>query len=101
MPNYGDPSYWEERYKNQKESLFDWLEDYETLKSILEEFKLDKKLSNAVILGCGNAEFSEKMYDDGYEKIFNVDISDNVIKVMSERNKVRDKMQCNNCIKKL
>lgn len=31
MPNYGDLKYWEERYKNQKNKTFDWLEDYSSL----------------------------------------------------------------------
>ena len=42
MPNYGDPNYWEDRYKANEEVTFDWLEDYETLKPIIEEFKIDK-----------------------------------------------------------
>ena len=33
-----------------------------------------------LIIGCGNADFSADLYDDGYENIVNVDISDIVIK---------------------
>jgi len=95
MPNYGDPNYWEDRYKTNEDATFDWLEDYETLKPILEEFKLDKLNSKILILGCGNAEFSEHMYDDGYKNIFNIDISKNVITNMQKRNTDRKEMTCN------
>ena len=87
MPNYGDPQYWEDRYKNQTGKTFDWLEDYETLKSMIYEYKLDKKEAKILMLGCGNAEMSEDMYDDGFLNIYNIDISENVIVQMNERNK--------------
>lgn len=69
------------------------LEDYETLRPILEELKLQKtvKLLN---IGCGNSEFSERMYDDGYHLQTNIDICENVIKFMVERNHHREKMIC-------
>ena len=38
-------------------------------------------------VGCGNSEFSEKMYEDGYVHNYNIDIADNVIAFMKERNK--------------
>lgn len=46
-------------------------------------------------LGCGNSEFSERMYDDGYNNMINIDICENVIKFMIERNHHREKMICN------
>ena len=70
------------------------LEDYSTLKPIIEEFKLDKKGCKTIILGCGNAEFSEDMFDDGYQNIHNIDISETVINSMKERNLKRPKMLC-------
>lgn len=94
MPNYGDPNYWEERYKSNQETTFDWLEDFETLKPIIEEFKLDKLKSKILVLGCGNAEFSENMYDEGYKNIYNIDISKNVISHMQKRNQSREEMKC-------
>lgn len=38
MPNYGDIKYWENRYKKQPGKTFDWLEDFETLKELIEKF---------------------------------------------------------------
>ena len=87
MPNYGDPKYWEERYKLQKGVVFDWLEDYYTLKPIIEEIRLNKENSKTLVLGCGNAEFSEHMYKDGYKNIYNIDIASNIIDIMKDRNK--------------
>ena len=46
-----------------------------------------------LVLGCGNAEFSEDIYDDGYHNVVNVDISPVVIDQMTERNsELRPKM---------
>ena len=39
-----------------------------------------------LILGCGNAEFSEHMYLDGFAHICNIDISPSVIEQMQQRN---------------
>ena len=90
MPNYGDPIYWDERYAKCGESMFDWLEDYKSLKALLEQYvKPEHKI---LIVGCGNANFSEDMYDDGYEHLYNIDISSVCIQQMKVRNKERKKM---------
>mmetsp|Transcript_16737 Transcript_16737/g.21159 ORF Transcript_16737/g.21159 Transcript_16737/m.21159 type:complete len:81 (+) Transcript_16737:85-327(+) len=80
MPNYGDPHYWDKRYKEAGDSAsFDWLESYFSLHSLLAEFIPDKSM-RILVLGCGNAEFSEDLYDDGYTNVVNVDISSVVIR---------------------
>ena len=93
MPNYGDPNYWIDRYKEQQETTFDWLEDYQTLKPLIDGLKLPET-PEIINIGCGNAEFSEHMYDDGYTQITNIDIADNVVDYMKERNLNRKKMTC-------
>lgn len=90
MPQYGDPDYWDKRYSQQKHKTFDWLENWASLKDKIEPL-IDKD-SRILILGCGNALFSEEMYDAGYENIDNMDISSVVIDVMKERNLDRPKM---------
>lgn len=77
MPNYGDIKYWDNRYRFTSGQTYDWLEDYETLKPHISkhlrpEFRI-------LVLGCGNARFSEDMYNDGFHNIFNNDISAVVI----------------------
>ena len=91
MPNYGNPEYWEARYKDIN-STFDWLEDYKTLKDIIDNLSIPKETGKIINLGCGNSEFSENMYDDGYHNIYNIDISKNVINIMKKRNEKRPKM---------
>ena len=92
MPNYGNASYWEERYKSCDDSTFDWLENYATLKDIISSLNIPKETGRILNLGCGNSEFSENMYCDGYKNINNIDISKNVIKIMSQRNKDKEGM---------
>lgn len=91
MPNYGDPKYWVERYRECEET-FDWLEDYATLKSFIEDLNLEKMSAKILNIGCGNSTLSEEMYDDGYSCITNIDIADNVIDQMKIRNAKRAKM---------
>ena len=92
MPNYGDIAYWEQRYKNSEYTTFDWLENYPTLKEIILSLNIPKEKGQILNLGCGNSEFSENMYDDGFHNIKNIDISQSVIKLMSERSKNRPEM---------
>ena len=42
MPNYGDKSYWMDRYDEQNGTTFDWLEDYESVKPILKNLDISK-----------------------------------------------------------
>ena len=92
MPNYGDVKYWEDRYKSSENTTFDWLENYSSLKEIITSLNIPKETGQILNLGCGNSEFSENMYCDGYKNIKNIDISTNVIKIMSERNKDKEGM---------
>ena len=93
MPNYGDKKYWDDRYTDAgKNAAFDWLESYASLSNLLGQFMPSKEIK-ILVLGCGNAEFSEDIYDDGYHNVVNVDISPVVIDQMTERNsELRPKM---------
>ena len=75
MPNYGQAKYWDDRYtKAGKEASFDWLENYYSLKDNLSPFLTSPDIK-ILVLGCGNAEFSEHLYDEGFHHVVNVDIS--------------------------
>lgn len=88
MPNYGDPAYWDQRYRDQEGKTFDWLEDFDNLKPYIQKLNLPAN-PKVIVLGCGNAEFSEDLYDDTdlcIKDIANIDISPVVIQQMNERN---------------
>ena len=46
-----------------------------------------------MIVGCGNALLSEDMYKDGFENIYNIDISNVVIRQMKQRNNLLENMK--------
>ena len=83
--NYADKKYWLERYENLKDPC-EWYEDYETIKPIIKDLNLSKR-SVILNVGIGNSEFSEKMYDEGFKKSYNIDFARNVIHYMRLRNK--------------
>lgn len=89
MPRYGDKKYWENHYKNSEITIFDWLVDYSEIKGIISSLKIPKETGKILNVGCGNSEFSENMFDDGYHNIKNIDISQTVINKMTERSKNR------------
>jgi len=82
---YGDGvEYWDERYKEDPDGTFDWLEEWSAIKKTIEmhaikglyegETQIDderadiiKRSLNILIPGCGNSKTSEQMYDDGYQ----------------------------------
>ena len=85
FPNYSDKNYWRIHYENVSGS-FDWYDDYETISPLIKQLQLKKK-SVILHIGIGNSEFSEKMYDEGYKKSYNIDYARNVIHYMKNRNK--------------
>ena len=86
---YGEATYWDDRYeKAGGEAAFDWLETFESLEPYMRKF-MPRKNIRILVLGCGNAEFSEDLYDAGYENIVNIDISPVCIQQMTVRNAIQ------------
>jgi len=55
--------------------------------------KYIKPADQVLMVGCGNSKLSEDLYDLSYHNITNIDVSDVVIKQMSQKNgKSRPKM---------
>lgn len=48
-----------------------------------------KPQDTLLMVGCGNSRLSEDLYDLSYHNIKNIDISDQVIRHMTERNESR------------
>eukprot|EP01039_Chlorochromonas_danica_P004754 gene4754-5211_t len=79
MPNYGEASYWDERYENDKDDPFDWLFEFDELKEILDILVPDKSL-HTLVVGSGNAPFSPDLeLKGGFTDLINIDISKVVI----------------------
>eukprot|EP00439_Symbiodinium_sp_Y106_P021626 s3771_g2.t1 len=82
--------YWDNRYKKEEGKNFDWLGDYEKFREFIESAtaSLDGGPRSAKVLdlGCGNAKLGEEMYDDGFENITALDISEVAIESMRQRN---------------
>jgi len=82
MAQYGKTEYWDERYTRDAEP-FDWYQRWAGLKDCLAEFL--EQNHKILMLGSGNSRLSEEMYDEGYQNITNIDISDVVVKAMQEK----------------
>lgn len=99
-PAYGDgPEYWNDRYRKDP-NPFEWVianpyyndTSYRELRGILDEYSNGLKNARILHVGCGTSSLPEKLYDDGYVNIANIDNSDVAISVMRERNKKRPEM---------
>ena len=75
----------------QVDRAFDWLENYEALSSIFENF-IDRE-NKIMHVGCGNAPLSEDMYNDGYYDMVNIDISETCIDYMKGLNRDKPMMK--------
>lgn len=80
-PDYGNEQYWENRYKDEQQP-FDWYFQWKSLSPHLSQF-LDRS-GKSLVIGCGNSTMSSEMLSDGFEEIYNIDISPTVISQMKE-----------------
>lgn len=83
--------YWDQFFKKRGSKAFEWYGEYPELCGVLHKYI--KPQDKLLVIGCGNSQLSADMYDVGYHKIVNVDISDIVIKQMKEKNKQRAEME--------
>ncbi|KAG9001212.1 hypothetical protein FRB90_011658 [Tulasnella sp. 427] len=106
---YSTKAYWEKRYEDD-EGMFDWFKSYSDIKKILNEI-IPERSSRILILGCGNSTLSDdvsrdsplqqrpgptnkqKMWQDGYRNIVNVDYSAVVIEKMKAKYSNREGME--------
>lgn len=86
-PGYGNgPGYWDARYRDDPEP-FEWLENFSDLRALLEDVTRGNTDIRILHVGCGNSLLTERMYDEGYHSIVNIDTSAVVIEQMLERNR--------------
>jgi len=94
MPAYGDGAkYWDAKHAEDK-NPHEWMQGYEDLSKLIAKCTDGSKDHRVLHVGCGSSLLTEKMYDDGYREIVNIDISSVVIEKMRRRNKeLRPKMK--------
>ncbi|XP_006277644.1 eEF1A lysine and N-terminal methyltransferase [Alligator mississippiensis] len=81
---FGSAQYWERFFQQRGEKAFEWYGTYLELCGVLHKYI--KPRDKVLVVGCGNSELSEQMYDVGYEDLMNIDISEVAINQMRERN---------------
>ncbi|XP_043820370.1 eEF1A lysine and N-terminal methyltransferase [Dromiciops gliroides] len=84
---FGSVDYWEKFFQQRGKRAFEWYGSYLDLCGVLHKYI--KAKDKVLVVGCGNSELSEQLYDVGYQDIVNIDISEVVIKQMKERNASR------------
>eukprot|EP00981_Chlorochromonas_danica_P006113 scaffold1287_cov253-Ochromonas_danica.AAC.26 len=82
-PDYGNPSYWDERYAAD-EGTYDWYQDYSTLASYLQPFLRPGSDFEILIPGCGNSR---------YTNITCIDISTVAINLMGDLYSEKEEME--------
>lgn len=82
LPEFGEGSYWDDRYKNDS-GFFDWYFDWWRVSPLLKDHIGDRK-NKVLVLGCGNSTMSSDMVKDGFQKVYNIDISSVVINNMRD-----------------
>ncbi|XP_065265636.1 eEF1A lysine and N-terminal methyltransferase isoform X2 [Emys orbicularis] len=82
--DFGSAQYWERFFQQRGPRAFEWYGGYLELCAALHKYVRPR--DKVLVVGCGNSELSEQMYDVGYQDIVNIDISEVVINQMRERN---------------
>ncbi|XP_053100620.1 eEF1A lysine and N-terminal methyltransferase isoform X4 [Hemicordylus capensis] len=81
--DFASAAYWERFFRERGERAFEWYGEWQKLRTPLERYLRPR--DSILVVGCGNSELSEQLYDEGYQDIVNVDISEVVVKQMQER----------------
>ncbi|KAH8738636.1 methylase [Cryptosporidium ryanae] len=84
---YGTPEYWEERYEKDP-NPYDWYQRWDSIREIVKDYlKLDDKI---LVIGNGTSRIPEEIYDDGFQNVQAMDISNVAVGYMHERFASRD-----------
>tara|TARA_Y100000389_G_C17451466_1_gene515111 strand:+ start:1256 stop:1846 length:591 start_codon:yes stop_codon:yes gene_type:complete len=85
---YDSEKYWDQRYDNIKKysDTYDWYLKPSKLVKLFNNIEKNKKI---LVVGCGNSLFSKELYNNGFNNnnIYNIDISEVVIKQQIEKYK--------------
>lgn len=81
--DFSKTEYWNTFFKKRGTRAFEWYGEYPELCGHLHKYI--KPQDPVLIVGCGNSKLSADLYDVGYRKLVNVDISAVVIKQMVQQ----------------
>lgn len=85
MPQYGEATYWDERYTREP-GMFEWYQGYTGLKEILQ--KHVSTTADILHVGVGTSRLQEDMVrQGGYKGVVNVDSSSVAIDLLMEMHK--------------
>nr|XP_002130342.1 methyltransferase-like protein 13 [Ciona intestinalis] len=87
--DFSTSGYWETFFSKRLQA-FEWYGNYLELCGLLHRYIKPK--DDILVIGCGNSILSEQMYNAGFNKIMNIDISQTVIKQMRLKNKDKTEM---------
>ncbi|XP_015687503.1 eEF1A lysine and N-terminal methyltransferase isoform X1 [Protobothrops mucrosquamatus] len=90
--DFASSEYWDRFFRKRGERAFEWYGEWSGgLGSTLGRYL--RLRDSILVVGCGNSELSEQLYDEGYHNIISVDINEQVVKQMQERStQLRPKM---------
>uniref|UniRef100_A0A8D0BXV5 eEF1A lysine and N-terminal methyltransferase n=1 Tax=Salvator merianae TaxID=96440 RepID=A0A8D0BXV5_SALMN len=83
VQEFASAEYWERFFRQRGDRAFEWYGEWKELRRSLERYL--RLQDSILVVGCGNSELSEQLYDEGYQDIINVDISEVVVKQMEKR----------------
>ncbi|KAJ8277836.1 hypothetical protein GJAV_G00080660 [Gymnothorax javanicus] len=84
---FSSAEYWERFFRRRGDRAFEWYGNYGQLCGVLHKYI--KTCDKVLVVGCGNSELSEQLYDVGYRQLTNIDISETVVTHMNQRNAER------------
>jgi len=79
--------YWDTFFRKRGKAAFEWYGEYHELCGILHKYI--KPADPVLQVGCGNSTLAADLYDVGYRSIKSIDVSDVVIRQMTNQNKGR------------
>ncbi|XP_041335052.1 eEF1A lysine and N-terminal methyltransferase isoform X2 [Pyrgilauda ruficollis] len=81
---FGSARYWDRFFRQRGQRSFEWYGAFPELCPVLHKYVRPR--DKVLVVGCGNSELSEQMYDVGMcQDIVNIDVSDAAIRQMRER----------------
>ncbi|XP_052869335.1 eEF1A lysine and N-terminal methyltransferase homolog [Anopheles cruzii] len=83
--DFGSTEYWNSFFRKRGKQAFEWYGEYPELCGHLHKYIKPK--DELLVVGCGNSKLSMDLYDVGFKKITNIDISPVVIKQMQDANR--------------